>query len=54
LQRRCRACSADIDGYLDDYTFLTQGLLDLYEASFDVTLLSWAIQLQQAQDRFGM
>jgi len=51
LKRRYRAGSADIDGYLDDYTFLTQGLLDLYEASFDVRLLSWAIQLQQAQDR---
>ena len=51
LKRRYRAGSADIDGYLDDYTFLTQGLLDLYEASFDLRLLSWAVQLQQAQDR---
>jgi uncharacterized protein YyaL (SSP411 family) len=51
LKRRYRAGSADIDGYLDDYTFLIQGLLDLYEASFDVRLLSWAVQLQQAQDR---
>jgi uncharacterized protein YyaL (SSP411 family) len=51
LKRRYRAGSADIDGYLDDYTFLAQGLLDLYEASFDVRLLSWAVQLQQAQDR---
>jgi uncharacterized protein len=51
LKRRYRAGSMDIDGYLDDYTFLAQGLLDLYEASFDVRLLSWAVQLQQAQDR---
>ncbi len=51
LKRRYRAGSAGIDGYLDDYTFLTQGLLDLYEASFDVRLLSWAVQLQQMQDR---
>src|SRR5260370_5776398 len=51
LTRRYRAGSADIDGYLDDYTFLAQGLLDLYEASFDLRLLSWAVQLQQAQDR---
>ncbi len=51
LKRRYRAGGADIDGYLDDYTFLSQGLLDLYEASFDVRLLSWAVQLQQAQDR---
>jgi uncharacterized protein len=51
LKRRYRGGSADIDGYLDDYTFLAQGLLDLYEASFDLRLLSWAVQLQQAQDR---
>jgi uncharacterized protein YyaL (SSP411 family) len=50
LKRRYRAGSADIDGYLDDYAFLIQGLLDLYEASFDVRLLSWAIELQQTQD----
>ena len=51
LKRRYRAGSVAIDGYLDDYTFLTQGLLDLYEASFDVRLLSWAVQLQRTQDR---
>jgi uncharacterized protein len=50
LKRRYRAGSADIDCYLDDYTFLIQGLLDLYEASFDVRLLSWAIELQHTQD----
>jgi uncharacterized protein YyaL (SSP411 family) len=51
LKRRYRAGSADIDGYLDDYTFLNQGLLDLYEASFDVRLLSGIIRLQEMQDR---
>jgi uncharacterized protein len=51
LKRRYRAGSAEIDGYLDDYTFLAQGLLDLYEASFDVRLLSWAVRLQDEQDR---
>jgi uncharacterized protein len=50
LKRRYRAGSADIDGYLDDYAFLNQGLFDLYEASFDVRLLSWAIRLQEMQD----
>jgi uncharacterized protein YyaL (SSP411 family) len=51
LKRRYRAGSAEIDGYLDDYAFLNQGLLDLYEASFDVRLLSWAMRVQQTQDR---
>jgi uncharacterized protein YyaL (SSP411 family) len=51
LKRRYRAGSAQIDGYLDDYTFLNQSLVDLYEASFDVRLLSWAIRLHETQDR---
>src|SRR5262249_22606343 len=51
LKRRYRAGSAEIDGYLHDYAFLNQGLLDLYEASFDVRLLSLAVQLQETQDR---
>jgi uncharacterized protein YyaL (SSP411 family) len=51
LKRPYRAGSAEIDGYLDDYAFLNQGLLDLYEASFDVRLLSWAMRLQGTQDR---
>jgi len=50
LKRRYRAGSADIDGYLDDYAFLNQGLLDLYEASFDVGLLSLTMRLQDTQD----
>jgi uncharacterized protein YyaL (SSP411 family) len=51
LTRRFRRGSADIDGMLEDYAFLIQGLLDLYEASFDVQWLSWAIRLQDQQDR---
>jgi uncharacterized protein YyaL (SSP411 family) len=38
--------------YLDDYAFLIQGLLDLYEANFDPKLLSWALELQRTQDRW--
>jgi uncharacterized protein YyaL (SSP411 family) len=51
LLRRYRDGEADIDGFLDDYAFLIQGLLDLYESSFDVQWLAWAAQLQETQDR---
>jgi len=50
LLRRFRKGDAAIDGYLDDYAFLIKGLLDLYEASFEVDYLSWAIALQSKQD----
>lgn len=50
LKRSYRAGQAAIDGFLDDYAFLIQGLLDLYETSFDVAWLSWAVRLQDKQD----
>ncbi len=50
LKRRYRDGDAAVDGFLDDYAFLIQGLLDLYEASFNVEWLSWAVRLQEAQD----
>jgi uncharacterized protein YyaL (SSP411 family) len=51
LKRRYRDNDASIDGLLEDYVFLVQGLLDLYEASFDVRWLSWAMDLQARQDQ---
>ncbi len=51
LKRRYRDGEAAVDGFLDDYAFLIQGLLDLYETSFDVKWLSWAVELQQKQDQ---
>ncbi|XP_054282020.1 spermatogenesis-associated protein 20-like [Macrosteles quadrilineatus] len=39
-----------IRGFLDDYAFLIQGLLDLYEASLESRWLEWAEQLQNKQD----
>ena len=51
LQRRYREEHVDIDGFLDDYAFLVQGLIDLYEASFDLKWLTWAIRLQEKQDQ---
>ncbi len=50
LIRRYRAGEATIDGFADDYAFLIQGLLDLYEASFDINNLAWASDLQKKQD----
>jgi uncharacterized protein YyaL (SSP411 family) len=37
-------------GFAEDYAFLVQGLLDLYEASFDVGWLQWAERLQEKMD----
>jgi uncharacterized protein len=48
--RRYRDGSAEIDGFLSDYTWMTQGLLDLFEASTDNADLVWALRLQKAQD----
>ncbi|NCC51373.1 MAG: thioredoxin domain-containing protein [Spartobacteria bacterium] len=50
LRRRYRDGEAAIDGYADDYAYLIRGLLDLYEAGFDVRRLEWATVLQARQD----
>jgi len=50
LIRRYRAGEATIDGFADDYAFFIQGLLDLYEASFDINNLAWASDLQKKQN----
>jgi len=51
LYRNYRDGRSDIEGFADDYAFMIQGLLDLYEASFDVEWLKFAVELQEAQDR---
>src|SRR5207244_7602193 len=51
LYRNYREGRSDIEAFADDYAFVIQGLLDLYEASFDVEWLKFAVQLQEAQDR---
>ncbi len=52
LWRRHRDGDAAIAGYADDYAFLIQGLIDLYEAGFDASHLKWAIVLQARQDEW--
>lgn len=37
-------------GFLDDYAFLIQGLIDLYETCFDPKWLEWALELQTIQN----
>ncbi len=51
LWRSYRAGSASVEGFLDDYTNLIAGLLDLYQAGFDVHWLTWAVSLQERQDQ---
>jgi hypothetical protein len=48
LLRRYRDRDAAVEGFLDDYAFLAQGLLDLYETDFDVQWLDTAIRLIDA------
>ena len=49
LLRRYRQQDAAIPGFLDDYAFFTQGLLDLYEADFHLPYLQSAIRLTEKQ-----
>jgi len=54
LQRSYRQGPSGIHGFASDYTFLINGLLDLYEADFDSGWLQWAQQLQKILDlHFG-
>jgi uncharacterized protein YyaL (SSP411 family) len=47
LLRRYRQQDAAIPGFLDDYAFFAQGLLDLYEADFHLPYLEAAIRLTE-------
>lgn len=38
-------------GFAEDYAFLIQGLIDLYEASLEIRWLQWASDLQATMDR---
>lgn len=43
--------SRRISGFLDDYAFLIRGLLHYYLVSLDTSVLVWAKELQETQDR---
>ena len=51
LVRNYREGRSAVEGFADDYAFVIQGLFDLYEASFDIAWLQFAIELQETQDR---
>jgi uncharacterized protein YyaL (SSP411 family) len=53
LQRSYRGGPSGIPGFLDDYALFAQGLIDLYEAQFDLRDLEAAVRFTQAmQNRF--
>jgi uncharacterized protein YyaL (SSP411 family) len=48
LTRFFHGNTADVGGYLDDYAFLLMGLVDLYEATFDVRWLQESSRTAEA------
>lgn len=49
LLHRYKDGVSEINGYLTDYSFLIWGLIELYEATFDISYLEWAINLHNIQ-----
>src|SRR4030095_10469885 len=47
LLHRYRAGEAKINGTLEDYAFFTQGLIDIYESSFEDKYLDYAVKLTE-------
>jgi uncharacterized protein YyaL (SSP411 family) len=50
LYRSFRDGRGTTEAFAEDYAFLVQGVLDLYEATFEVRWLAWAEQLQGTMD----
>jgi uncharacterized protein YyaL (SSP411 family) len=50
LLRNFRGSAGGVPGFAEDYASLIAGLLDLYEADFDVAHLQWALELQEKMD----
>ena len=47
LLHRYRSGQAGLQASVDDYAFVIWGLLELYEATFDLSHLQWAIELEE-------
>ncbi len=45
LRRHFKDGASDVPGFAEDYAYLVRGLLDLYEADFDLQHLQWAEKL---------
>jgi hypothetical protein len=50
LYRSFRGTRAPVEAFAEDYACLVQGLIDLYEASFEMDWLRWADRLQDELD----
>ena len=50
LARSWRDGVRDQEGFAEDYADMIQGLLDLYETTFELRWLEWAVQLQEKQN----
>ncbi|MDQ8203906.1 thioredoxin domain-containing protein [Pelagicoccus sp. SDUM812003] len=51
LIRLYREDASEVKGFSEDYAFLIEGLLDLYEATANHKWLVWARELQEAQNK---
>ena len=51
LLRRYRGGEAAIEGFAEDYAYLTWGLLELFQATGEAPWLDWALGLQDRLDR---
>ncbi len=51
LYRSFREGRSEVEAFADDYAFVIQALIDFYEATFEAEWLSFALELQETQDR---
>ncbi len=50
LRRSWRESVSNVPAFATDYAMVIQGLIDLYQAGFEVKWLRWAVQLQDEMD----